>query len=143
MDLSVKWGNKMSKTLFHKGTFFLLLLVLIVGLVGCGNTQENTQSKVTVSPTPEDFLEDGDVDIFVLDGIVYSNVEHVDWVKKLDYTMGEEVGEITKQTDKADAFENGTSNKLPIGTKIYETDTDIYIAIVNNKEIPYLKMLEG
>ncbi|SDJ79324.1 hypothetical protein [Sediminibacillus albus] len=133
----------MNNSLFNKGTFLLFLVVLLVGLAGCGNSQENTQSEVIGNPTPEDFLEDGNADIFLLSGIVYSNVEHVDWVKELDYTIGEEVGEITKQTDKAEDFGNGTSNILPIGTKIYETDTQIYIAIVNDKEIPYLKMLEG
>ncbi|WP_053075118.1 hypothetical protein [Ornithinibacillus californiensis] len=135
----------MLKCFSRKGKFLLFLTILLVVLSGCGNTQGNRQSETIGNPTPKDFLEDGNADIFVLDGIVYSNVEDVDWVKESDYTIGEEVGEITKQSDKANEFENGTSNKLPVGTKIYETDTQIYIAIVDvdGKEIPYLKMLEG
>jgi|SRR5690606_17678727 len=133
----------MLKCFSRKGKFLLFLTILLVVLSGCGNTQGNTQSETIGNPTPKDFLEDGNADIFVFDGIVYSNVKDVDWVKESDYTIGEEVGEITKQSDKANEFENGTSNKLPVGTKIYETDTPIYIAIVDGKEIPYLKMLEG
>ncbi|WP_053219993.1 hypothetical protein [Virgibacillus senegalensis] len=133
----------MDKSLFNKGTFLLILVVLLVGVAGCENPQENKQSEVIGNPTPEDFLEDGNTDIFVLGGIVYSNVEHVDWVKELDYIIAEEFGEITKQTEKAEDFSNGTSNILPIGTRIYETDTQIYIASVNDRKIPYLKMVEG
>nr|WP_216667922.1 hypothetical protein [Sporosarcina jiandibaonis] len=111
---------------------------------GCGNTQINISQPGSIgNPTPKDFLKDAGADIFVFEGIVYSNVEDVDWVKELDYTIGEEVGEIIKQTDKAISFGNGTSNKLPVGTKIYDTDTQIYIAIVDDKEIRYLQMLEG
>ena len=84
-----------------------------------------------------------DADIFLLNGIVHSNMENVDWVQELAYTLGEEIGEITKQTDSAQEFENGTSNKLPVGTKIYRTDTPLYIAIVDGKEIRYMEMIEG
>lgn len=70
-------------------------------------------------------------------------MENVDWVQELAYTLGEEIGEITKQTDSAQEFENGTSNKLPVGTKIYRTDTPLYIAIVDGKEIRYMEMIEG
>ncbi|MGP4039218.1 hypothetical protein ACTWP4_04815 [Gracilibacillus sp. D59] len=133
----------MLKSLCLTEKFLLCLTILLIVLSGCKNNQENTQSETIGNPTPKDFLDDGNADIFVLGDIVYSNVEDVDWVKELNYTIGEKVGEITKQTDKAKDFKNGTSNKLPIGTKIYETDTPIYIAIINDMEIPYLKMIEG
>jgi hypothetical protein len=126
-----------------KRNFLLFLMAFLVVLSGCGSSQENSQSGVIGNPTPKDFLEDGNADIFVFNNIVFSNVQHISWVKELDYTKGEVIGEITKQTSEANEFENGTSNKLPIGTKIYATDTQIYIAIVDGEEIPYLKMLEG
>jgi hypothetical protein len=62
---------------------------------------------------------------------------------ELDYELGEVMGEITRQTEKAIRFKYGTANKLPIGTKIYRTNTPVYIAIVDGEEIPYLKMVEG
>ena len=128
----------------QKGKFLLCLTVILSMLSGCGNTQENiSQLEVIGNPTPNDFLKDPNADIYVLGDIVYSNVADIDWVKELDYTIVKEVGEIKKQTNKAKDFENVTSNILPIGTKIYVTDTLIYIAKVDNKEIPYLKMLEG
>jgi hypothetical protein len=119
----------------------LPLSILFIFLVGCGNGYSSSPS--TSNPTPNDYLKNEDADIFFLDGIVYSNAQDVEWVTELEYTLGEQIGEVTKQTDKASGFENGTANKLPVGTKIYETDTPAYIVIVNDKEIPYLKMVEG
>lgn len=114
------------------------VLIITLTLLGCTNTS-------TGNPTPKDFLQYDDADIFLLDGIVYSNARDVEWIQELEYTLGEKIGEITKQTSKARSFKNGTANKLAIGTKLYSTDSDsiIVIAIVNGKEIPYLKMIEG
>lgn len=115
--------------------------ILFIYLVGCNNGFIDNPAKG--NPTPKDFLKNESADIFLLDGIVYSNVQDVEWVSELEYKLGEQIGEITKQTDKARSFKNGTANKLPVGTKIYETDTPAFIAKVNGKEKPYLKMLEG
>ncbi len=124
----------MKKSFCLKEKFLLFLCLSLVVLSGCVTNG---------NPTPTDFLKNSKADIFVLDDIVYSNVENIDWVKELDYTIGEKIAVITKQTNKAKGFENGTSNKLPVGTIIYETDTPINIAIVDGKELPYLKMIEG
>ncbi|SFD67947.1 hypothetical protein SAMN05216238_103121 [Lentibacillus persicus] len=109
--------------------------------VGCGTNGEN--STTIGNPTPGDFLEHDEADIFYIGDLVYSNAENVEWVQELEYTLDDEFAEITRQTDKAHRFKNGTANKLPVGTIIYETDTPAYIAIVDGQEIPYLKMVEG
>ncbi|WP_186671766.1 hypothetical protein [Sporosarcina sp. BP05] len=114
--------------------FFITLLLLVVS--GC---QEAYKGNLT----PKDFLGSSDADIFVLDSIVYSNAQDLEWLKELPYIVGEQVGEITKQTSKAWKFKSGTSNKLPVGTKIYKTDTLAYIVVVDGKEIPYVGMYEG
>lgn len=121
----------------------LVFLIMLVFVVACSNSINPAQPQATGNPTPKDYLKNGNADIFLLDGIVYSNVEDVGWVQELDYTIGEEVIEITKQSGKSQDFENGTSNKLPVGTKVYRTDTPVYIAIVDDKEIRYLGMYEG
>jgi hypothetical protein len=113
----------------------LCISILFIFLFGCNGAKGN--------PTPKDFLKNESADIFLLDGIVFSNAQDIEWVSDLEYKLGEQIGYITKQRDKARSFKDGTANKLPVGTKIYETDTPAYIAIVNGKEIPYLKMLEG
>ncbi|MCM3667347.1 hypothetical protein M3204_23515 [Mesobacillus subterraneus] len=119
----------------------LPLSILIIFLVSCNN---NYLSSPSISnPTPKDYLKNEDADIFLLDGYVFSNAEDVEWVTELEYELGGQVGEISKQADKASKFKNGTANKLPIGTKIFETNTPAYIAIIGEKEIPYLKMVEG
>lgn len=87
-------GNIMflNKFFGQKGKFPLLLIVLLLILSGCvyGNNQENPQAKD--NPTPKEFFENGDADIFVIGDIVYSNVQDVDWVTKLNYTLGKQIG---------------------------------------------------
>lgn len=112
------------------------MILLLVVLTGC-----NTGYKG--NPTPKDFLGNAGADIFVLDEIVHSNAQDVDWVQDLDYTVVEQVAEITKQSSKAWNFKSGTANKLSVGTKIYNTDSGFLIAIVEGVEIPYLAMYEG
>lgn len=119
----------------------LLLSILFILLVGCNN--DNSGSPSTSNPTARDYLEYDNADIFLLDGYVFSNAQDVEWVTELEYKLGEQVGEITKQADKASSFKNGTANKLPVGTKIFATDTPAYIVIFDGEEIPYLKMTEG
>ncbi|MEK5068908.1 hypothetical protein [Sporosarcina sp. FSL K6-1508] len=107
-----------------------------MGLAGCNEAYKG-------NPIPKDFLGSSAADIFVLDSIVYSNAQDIEWVNELTYALGEQVGKVTKQTDIAAEFKSGTANKLPVGTKIYETDTPVYIVIVGGKEIPYIGMYEG
>ncbi|WNF24927.1 hypothetical protein [Mesobacillus jeotgali] len=119
----------------------LPLIILFIFLVSC-NKDYSSSSSIS-NPTPKDYLKYDNADIFLLDGYVFSNAQDVKWVTDLDYELGVQIGEITEQEDKASKFKNGTANILPVGTKIYETDTPAYVAIINGKEIPYLKMVEG
>ncbi|MFS0749345.1 hypothetical protein [Oceanobacillus sp. 1P07AA] len=118
----------------------IIIFVPIFTLTGCTEEEEKA---VTNNPTPYEFLQNENADIFLLDDFVFSNATNIEWVQEEDYTRGDEIGEISYQSNNAKDFENGTANKLPVGTKIYETDTQVYIAIVDNREIPYLKMVEG
>ncbi|MFE8699907.1 hypothetical protein ACFYKX_04640 [Cytobacillus sp. FJAT-54145] len=119
----------------------LLPFIFLILLVGC--TNEHTSSPFISNPAPKDFLNNNDADIFLLDRYVFSNAEDVEWVRELEYELGEQIGEITEQEEIASKFRNGTANILPIGTKIFETNTPVYIAVVKGKEIRYLKMVEG
>ncbi|WP_226669661.1 hypothetical protein [Metabacillus litoralis] len=121
--------------------FIFSISILLIFLVGCNSGY--IDNPVKGNPTPKEFLKNESADIFLLNGIVYSNAQDVEWVSNLEYKLGEQIGEITKQTDKARRFKDGTANKLPVGTKLHETDGPVYIAIIDEKEIPYLKMLEG
>jgi hypothetical protein len=60
-------------------------------------------------------------------------------------SLGDEIGEIRNQTVKDDEFENFTSTKLKVGTKIYEPleKGNIYIVLIDGKEIRYLGLIEG
>ena len=118
------------------GRILIYSILLLLFIAGC-----NTGIKG--NPTPKDLLRNAKADIFMLEDIVYSKAQDNEWVQQLDYTVGEQVGEIIKQTDRAISFKSGTSNKSPVGTKIYRTDTPAYIAVVEGEEIPYLAMIEG
>lgn len=122
---------------------FLLLSVCLFMLAGCGNLQGNLEINSTSNPTPKEILKSNHADIFYLDEIVYSNAEHLDWVKEIEYKLGAEIGEITKVTSNGEDFNHGTANRLPKGTKIYKTNSLVYIAVVNGKEIRYIQLLEG
>ncbi|RFB16837.1 hypothetical protein DZB84_10605 [Bacillus sp. HNG] len=124
--------------------FVRIYLLLFIILLFTGACHDRSPGSPIGNPTPADLLVNEYADIFMLDGIVYSNGQDVDWIQELEYTIGEQVGEIKKQSNKTNGFSDGTANILPVGTKIYETDTPVYIAIVDGKEeICYLKMLEG
>ncbi|MEW9674487.1 hypothetical protein [Ammoniphilus sp. 3BR4] len=117
-------------------------------IAGCSNTVPSNQERAKIeNPTAEEILSTNrNADIFVVEGVVYSNADNVDWVKELDLNIGEEVIQITKQTNNGKEFENGTATKLPVGTKIYnsvEKHGPIYIAVVNGKEVRYLGLIEG
>ncbi|TMN22167.1 hypothetical protein [Lentibacillus cibarius] len=126
-------------------TFWPVTLGIIVFLMlaACHDGSKNMITNTYDNPTPADFLEKEDADIFYFDGLVYSNAEDIPWVEELEYTLGEAFGEITYKTDKAIRFKGGVASKLSAGTKIYTTDTPVYIAMVDGREIPYLEMVEG
>jgi hypothetical protein len=127
-----------------KRMLFIVLFLSVV-MVACSNQITPKEIKIVYdNPTPKEVLTEN-ADIFVLNGIVYINAEDVEWVNEQDFTLGEEVGEIKKQTTNSDEFENYTASKLEVGTKIYETveKGDIYIVIVDDKEIRYLGLREG
>lgn len=64
-------------------------------------------------------------------------------MQELDYTVIAQITEITKQSSTVWNFKSGTANKLPVVTKIYNTDSGVLIAVVEGEEIPYLAMYEG
>jgi PBP1b-binding outer membrane lipoprotein LpoB len=125
----------------------LVVLLLAMAIVACSNQATPKEPEIVLdNPTPEEILaENENADIFVLNGIVYSNAEDIEWVNEKELTLGEEVGEIKKQTSNSDEFENYTATLLPVGTKIYQPveKGDIYIVRVDGKEIRYLGLREG
>ncbi|MDQ0160447.1 hypothetical protein [Alkalibacillus salilacus] len=126
----------------RKNTLSVVLFLSIM-MVACSN---QTTENVIDNPTPEEILEENmDADILVVNGVVYKNAEEIEWVNEEELTIGEEVGEIKKQTNNIDEFEDYTANKLPVGTKVYEPEekSNIYIVKTNDKEVRYLGLIEG
>ncbi|RPF55419.1 hypothetical protein [Aquisalibacillus elongatus] len=125
----------------------LLFFVIIILLVGC-NDQSNNQPDLEISKNldAEDILENNpDADILMVDDIIYKNAKNINWVQEKNYTLGEKIGVVEKVTDSHSQFDNFSATKLPKGAEIYEPKEkgDIYIVVVDEKEIRYLGLREG
>ncbi|MGY3716831.1 hypothetical protein ACWE42_15050 [Sutcliffiella cohnii] len=121
-------------------TFSYLLVILCILLtIGCSSSL----GKVTA----KDILQqDPDADIFMLNDTIYSNATDIEWIKENNYEKGSMIGEITKKVNTT-SFKNGTSSKLPVGTKIYSTYgeeiTSVVLVEVNGEYLYYLALIEG
>lgn len=135
-------------TVYRKSLF--LILFLTVSLVACNeNEGSGIEEHTTHNPTPEEILsEEKDADIFLEGDVVYKNAQDIDWVNEEKLTVGEEIGEIKKQSNDSEKFEDFTATKLPVGVKIYEPEEDesgglIYIIKMDDEEMRYLGLVEG
>lgn len=123
--------------------YIFLMVILLIMLSGCSEIPIESGA-INNNPTAKEMLSrNEDADIFVMDGYVFLNAAHIEWVKDHGYELGEQRGEITRQTQDSWRFNAWTASKLPVGTKIFETNAPFYIAVVNGDEIPYIKLVEG
>jgi hypothetical protein len=131
-----------------KNYLFLAIMFISFTMVAC-NVQGNNDPEVNYmkgNPTAGDIsISDKDADIFMLNDVIYINAEDIELVNEEKLSLGEEVLEIKKQTNESSEFVDGVATKLNVGTKIYESfgKGDIYIALVDGKEIRYLGLREG
>lgn len=79
--------------------------------------------------------------------VYYINVSDREPWQGITYTKGNYIGKVLFNTESRElrSIQPGSSNVLPIGSDIYETNEDRTIILVNvdNRLIPYLKMVEG
>lgn len=125
---------------------YKLLLGLLVAVIlsGCQDAEATYNKFDTGNPAAADFLDnDPHADIFEYGGIIYVNAKQIDWVMEENIKTKRFIGEIAQTTTKAKAFHSLTASKLPVGTKVYETNSPIMIAKVDGKEYRYLGMREG
>lgn len=101
--------------LFVASIIFLLLIAS-----GCSHSSDQGKEEVhkTRNPNAEEVLTlDPQADIFQFNGVIYQT--GIDWVEELDLTVAEQVGEIKTKNDTDANFEDGMSNHLHIGVKIF------------------------
>lgn len=125
-------------------------MLITIALSACNSGQQlkmDEEGQLYIgSPTAYEILsKNKKEDIFLMNEVVYVNAEKIDWVKKKKLTLGNVVLEIVRQSSDGEDFTEGTATKLPVGTKIYKPieKGDIYIAIVEGREIRYLGLREG
>jgi hypothetical protein len=121
-----------------------ILFVSIIYLSGCMISE--TKTTVSTHPDAEEVLRlDENANIFQWQGLIYKT--DIDWVNELELTKKEVVGEITElyKREGPNSFRNGMANQLPIGTKIYKTNENEGILIIehNGEEKYYLALVEG
>jgi protein involved in sex pheromone biosynthesis len=120
------------------------IALLIVS--GCSTSFDKAKEKVheTKNPDAEEVLTlNPDADIFQFNGVIYQT--GIDWVDELTLSKDEQVGEILTRNKKDTDFENGMSNELPVGTKIFSAKErkDILIAVSPKATLKYLAIVEG
>ncbi|WP_107841002.1 hypothetical protein [Metasolibacillus meyeri] len=111
---------------------FLLLL-----LVGCS-------SAIPMNPTAKSILkENPTADIIQYENLIYINAMNLEGIENLEFTKEEKIGEVKKTTTVSTGFKDFYATKLAVGTDIFSTNTQIIIAELNGKQIPYIVLLEG
>lgn len=111
-----------------KGQKLFLSLVLFVLFIasGCSNLSDRGKIEVhtTENPNAEEVLNlDPEADIFQFNGVIYQT--RIDWVEELNLVKDEEIGEIKTKNETNTNFEDGMSNKLPVGAKIFSVKEKI------------------
>jgi hypothetical protein len=127
-----------------KHIVFLIMMVSTFFVSGCMASE--TKTSVSKHPDAEEVLRlDENANIFQWEGLIYKT--DIDWVNELELTKKEIVGEITElyKNEDPNSFKNGMANQLPLGTKIYSTNENEGILIIeyNGEEKYYLSLVEG
>lgn len=127
---------------------FTLMVGVILLMTGCNFTSVGSEKIHTMNhPSAEEILaEDHEADIFQYNNVIYINAENIDWVQEDVYEKGAKISEITKQNDDSSQFIDGTANKLPVGTKVFQTKGNGLLLLMIEKEeeeIIYLGIVEG
>ncbi len=136
--------KRVSKMVSKMKKLFVMILIFIM-LTGC-NSNESTGEKGEFigNPTAENVLEGNpEANIFMYSDIIYS--AGVSWVDEMNLTKDKQITEIAQQKSNGEYFENGTANKLTVGTKIFSVKerSDILIAETKEGDIKYFKLVEG
>ncbi|MEC1180748.1 hypothetical protein P9B03_20045 [Metasolibacillus meyeri] len=112
---------------------FIVSLLFCLALISCS-------AGSPTNPTARSILkEDAQADILQYEGLIYSNAAHLD----IAFTKCEKLGEIKKTTTISSGFKDFYATQLTAGTEIFSTNTQLIIAEVNGKQIPYLALIEG
>lgn len=79
--------------------------------------------------------------------VYYVNIsDNASW-QNVEFTEGDYLGQVLYNTESRDlsSIQPGSSNVLPVGTELYETNEDktVILAKVNDTFIPYVKVVEG
>lgn len=114
-------------------------------LIGCSKEPTKQIETNTIgNPTAQEVLRmDSNANIFMYRETVYN--AGVPWVDELKLTKDIQVTEINHQSNNGKDFNNGTANKLEIGTKIFRVKerNDVLIAETGNGDIRFYQLVEG
>lgn len=79
--------------------------------------------------------------------VYYVNISDNSSWQDVEFTKGDYFGQVLYNTESRDlgSIEPGSSNVLPVGTELYESNEDktVILAKVDDGFIPYVKIVEG
>ncbi len=123
--------------------FYILFILTVLAITGCSNSAETIEVSSNSIDVEEVLTLDPDADVFQFDGTIYKTT--IDWVKESSLTKDAQIGVIKTRNNTNTEFEDGMSNKLPVGTKIFSAKErgDILLVEVNGEVIEYFSIDEG
>lgn len=126
-----------------KKLFYGLIALALFMVTGCNIQGGATTVTIDSIVAKEVLTLDPDADIFQFNGVIYKT--NIDWVDELSLTKDVQIGEIKTKNDTNTDFKDETSNKLPIGAKIFSTKErgDIFIVESEDEIKKYLAIVEG
>ena len=127
-------------------SLFIGFLMTLFIFVGCSNPTD-TEEMVYESKEPdakEVLTLDPEADIFQYKGLIYQT--GIDWVEEVSLTKDQEIGEIKVKNEQDTHFEDGMSNKLAPGSKIFsskEKGESMVLVESDGQLLKYLALSEG
>src|SRR5690625_4890805 len=112
-------------------------------IAGCEEIFTSTHHHFDMKSTPsasEILVQNKHADIFQLN--IYGRTSN-DMIHQ--YEKGMRIGKITKRTKDGNKFSNGTANKLPVGTNIYQTvgiGLSVLMVEVSGEKVIYIALFD-
>ncbi len=111
-----------------KVMIFFAICITFIGLAFFAlDGRFSTSIGAVGNPTVSEILKGNpDADILKLDGLVYTNTTELPWTRDMDFTKGDLIGKVNRQTTNTWWFFNLYASKLPKGTKVYTANENEY-----------------
>ena len=118
------------------------LAVAVFPMAACTQPSDPVVSSAEWARPENYYSANPSVDMFVYQATACENAEDISWMTEL--TPDQELGTI-KRTGVTKDFQDFDATTLPIGAVVYTVHErgDILLVLIGDRDIPYLKVVEG